>query len=418
MIVKLRHALVMFAVLIFATLFLKENINSMAIIGFSVLLLAYTLFSKDFRLGNGKKALRDGLPLIVYFILALLGFLINKESNDKYLLRLLPFLISPLFIYYFSRFPKSKKKVLTGFVVATLLFLLFLDILAIRDMIDLKSLYVIQDGREYYRFIYTRFTRDYFNHIYLSTFILMSGFLVLQFKPLRSLYARWAIILYLLFHLLILSSRAVIISLVLASLIFLLFYCLQNKRKFKYLILFVLGFIVSSLVVYNFKDTLLLNRYSQIFEFYDNEDRILQRNYSINNRIKVYLIGASLFKDPSYYDLNGTGLSYKTIREQYDSAFKSDFPFETNTFNTHNQYINNFIDWGIIGLLLTVYLLYKPIRASLKSKEYWLLIFWSSFAFILLMESFLIRHRGIIFFVLFYSLFLTDKQPLPDKSKE
>jgi hypothetical protein len=140
-----------------------------------------------------------------------------------------------------------------------------------------------------------------------------------------------------------------------------------NRKKAKYLILLLAFMLLGSGLVYTFRDTLLLNRYSQAFDLYDNQDRILTRNYSINNRIKLYIIGASLLEDHERYGINGTGLSYSVIRKKYNSRFSDEFPFETSTFNTHNQYINNFIDWGLAGLLLMCYLLFQPIRISFRS---------------------------------------------------
>lgn len=392
------------SVLVVFTLFFKENLNSMALIVFVTFTLVLQYRSKHTSFFFHRKTLMVVIPLLLYFILALIGFVSNPESNGDYLVRLLLFLIAPLCYYFFQRVTGSKKIVIVAFVIATSLFLVFLDSLALWDMISAKSVYVEQNGRKYYRFIYTRLTQDYFNHIYLSTYIVMAIMLLLQFKPIQNRKISGILIAYFLFHLLILSSRAVIISGLIGGLILFVILSIKNRKKLKYLLYLLVFLLLSSAIVYQYRDTLLLNRYSQVFDLYTNREKILQRNYSVNNRIKVYIIGASLLKEKSLYGINGTGLSYKIIKEQYDTAFKDDFPFETSTFNTHNQYINNFIDWGIMGLLLTLWLLYKPIAAAFNARQYWMAVFWVSFVFVLTMESFLIRQRGIVFFIMFYTL--------------
>ncbi len=395
-------------VLLVATLFLKENINSIAIILTSLLIFLCIVRKGDFRSFTHKGILKQGLPLVLYFVLAVAGWLINQDSNGNYAMRLLPFLIAPLFLYYFYYFRESRAVIARYFIAATLVFLVFLDFQAIQDMIVAHSVYVVQEGRTYYRFMYTRFTGAYFNHIYLSTYILMAIFLVLQFKTFRKKYIRAGILCFFAVHLLLLSSRAVIIAVLLGGFLVLAYVSFRNPRNVKYLILLITGLAAATLIVYSFRDSLLLNRYSQAFELYKHQDRILQRNYSINNRIKVYIIGAALLSEPRLYGINGTGLSYDIIREKYNSAFREEFPFETSTFNTHNQYINNFIDWGLLGLFIMAYMLYLPVTSAFKRKQYWLLTFWLSFLFILAMESFLIRHRGIVFFILFYTLLVPE----------
>ncbi len=404
MTVKLNKAITGAMVLLVATLFLKENINSMAIILVSILILILIIKKAGYKSFSDKEMLWYGLPLVLYFVLAITGLLLNQNSNGTYVLRLVPFLIAPLLLYAFQKFPESRDVVIRYFIAATVVFLLFLDLLAIRDMLLSHSLYVVHEGRTYYRFMYTRFTGEYFNHIYLSTYILMAIFLVLQFKSFRRKYIRLGILCFFACHLLLLSSRAVIIAVLLGGFLVLTYISIRDRRKVKNLILLIAGLAAAVLLVYAFRNTLLLNRYSQAFELYEHQDRILQRNYSINNRIKVYIIGASLLSEPRLYGINGTGLSYDIIRDKYNTTFREEFPFETSTFNTHNQFINNFIDWGIPGLVFTAFLLYRPVATAYKRKQYWLLTFWLSFVFILAMESFLIRHRGIVFFLLFYAL--------------
>ena len=100
------------------------------------------------------------------------------------------------------------------------------------------------------------------------------------------------------------------------------------------------------------------------------------------------------------FEINGTGIVDQSIERRYNEMFKNSFGFNTETYNSHNQYINNFIDWGYLGVLLLIILLGILVRRSILSKAYWLAFFWIFFAFLLMMESALIRQRGIMLFVI------------------
>ncbi len=403
---KLKEIILYLGILFMASFFLKENLNSMALILFSSSIFALCILKKDF--SSLRQAFVIGLPLVLYFVIAFIGFYTNKDSSSGYFLRLVPFLISPLFIYYY-RSSDSKKTIITAFLVANVLCLLFLDILAMKDMLIAKSFFVVEQGRENYRFLYTRFTGDYFNHIYLSTYSLFSLVLLLQFKLVNNKILRLALASYFILHIAFLGSRAVVIGILLASFLSIVALSILDKKNLKYLLVLLAAFLVTTSVVYTFKNTLLMNRYAQAFEWWKNKDLLLKRDYSINNRAKLYLIGFSMFEDLERYDINGTGIASREIEAKYLSDFAEKFNFNTITYNAHNQFINNFIDWGILGVLLLCYLLFLAVKKAYENKLNWIGFFWLSFCIILMMESVLIRHRGIIFFVFFFTLFANSK---------
>jgi hypothetical protein len=398
-------------ILLMASFFLKENLNSLAIILFSLLILVQCIVIKGYI--AFKKAIVIGLPLILYYLLSLIGIFVNQDSNNDYLVRLLPFLVSPIFIYYHVS-SGSKKTAINFFLLANVLFLIFLDILAIKDMIIANSLFIVEEGGKNYRFLYTRFTGNYFNHIYLSTYSLFSIALLFQFKIVKTNFLRNLLAAYLLLHIALLGSRAVVIGILIASLFSFIALSILDKKNLKYLLGLLVAFLIASSVIYSYRNTLLMNRYAQAFEWWENKELILKRDYSINNRAKLYVIGFSMFEDLDRYDINGTGLAPNEIKRKYSSEFKDEFILKTITYNAHNQFINNFIDWGILGILLLCYLLFMTVKVSFANKLNWIAFFWLSFCIILMMESFLIRHRGIVFFVFFYTLFGYYKPQLRD----
>jgi hypothetical protein len=393
------------------SLFAKESINTIIFIAFIILLIVQLIVDHKKRtlyLTSLKN--RYVIALVIYFILGLIGVLINPESKTGYLIRLAPFLLASFFIFHNHSSRGSFSIFVKTFILGNLLLLLFLDFMAVYDMIKDNSLFVELGDKKYYRFLYTRYTMsDYFSHIYLSAYTLLTLILVHQFNYLTKK-AKWILTFYLLIHLFMMGSRAVVISLIVASLLFLVIASIMKAKYFKYLLSLVLGLFLLSSVAYIFKDTILFNRYSQVYEWYGKRDKVLERNYSINKRIKIYIIGSSFFKTKSV-EINGTGIVDKQIEKRYNEKFKDSFNFKTETYNAHNQYIHIFIDWGYIGVLLLLFLLYLLIKDAASKRFLWIMFFWLFFAILLSMESFLIRQRGIMLFIIFGCLFISKDNP-------
>ncbi|UJH69041.1 O-antigen ligase family protein [Allomuricauda sp. SCSIO 65647] len=320
--------------------------------------------------------------------------------------RLVPFVLAPFIIFQNKTSKKGISMFVKAFIIGNLILLLALDFIAIYDMLMANSVFVELGKHKYYRFLYTRYTMgDYFSHIYLSAYTLLTLVLVHQFNFFRKR-IKWILTLYLLIHLFMMGSRAVVISIILASFLFLLIASMLKAKFFRYLLLLLLGLTLLSTAAYMFKDTIFFNRYSQIFEWYGKRDKVLERNYSINKRIKIYIIGSSFFKTKSF-EIDGTGIVDSQIEKRYNERFKNEFNFKTETYNAHNQYIHNFIDWGYLGILVLLFLLFLLVKDATKKRYLWVLFFWLFFAILLSMESFLIRQRGIMLFIIFGSLFMS-----------
>ncbi|WP_425235169.1 O-antigen ligase family protein [Ulvibacterium sp.] len=354
-----------------------------------------------------KKFGHGQLPFILYFLLGIVGLLVNADSNLDYQTRLIPFLFVPLFAIIFMTNEKFKKKFLQFFIVGCIALLVFLDLWAIYDMVSERSLYVKINGRMYYRFLYTRYTGGgYFSHIYLSSYSVFSIVALFLLKNVNKSPKYFAAI-YLLLHLFMLGSRAVVIALLLAGFAQLAISAFKSRKHFLRLIIFtgiVLGLFTSA---YIFRDTVLFNRYSQVFEWTEKRDLLLERNNSINKRVKIYVIGASFF-DTKSFEIDGTGIVDKAIANRYESTFKDYFSFKTETYNAHNQYIHNFVDWGYLGIFLLISLLFVLFKQASIPGSAPLLFFWIFFVFLLLMESVLIRQRGILLFVFASSLTMAN----------
>lgn len=75
--------------------------------------------------------------------------------------------------------------------------------------------------------------------------------------------------------------------------------------------------------------------------------------------------------------------------------------------NLHNQYLDMAVRFGLVGLIFWLAANYFALRAALKTQHYFYLLFLTIFALSLLTENFLDRQKGIVFFNLFNTAFLS-----------
>mgnify|MGYP006185079777 FL=1 len=78
--------------------------------------------------------------------------------------------------------------------------------------------------------------------------------------------------------------------------------------------------------------------------------------------------------------------------------------------NFHNQYIQVFAELGIFGLILLITILFFNIKNAFLSKDFLHIAFSILMISLFLTESFLLRQRGVAFFVIFYCLFNYKEQ--------
>jgi O-antigen ligase len=77
--------------------------------------------------------------------------------------------------------------------------------------------------------------------------------------------------------------------------------------------------------------------------------------------------------------------------------------------NFHNQFIQIFAESGVIGLLLLLLMLAFLLKHGIQHKDFLTITFVVLMISVFLTESFLWRQRGMVFFVTFYCLFLSNK---------
>jgi len=194
--------------------------------------------------------------------------------------------------------------------------------------------------------------------------------------------------------------------------IFLIFITILSsiKNKLKAIILSFSLLIITLFLAYNFSPN-FHNRSNQLYT--DIQNVVLHDNYrgSGGSRIALNIMGVNTFFD---YPLLGTGISHsmKDIKEYA----KAD-GFNAKRFQYFSDYHNGFltiiVQLGVVGLLISIMIIYALFSFSYKDKQYTLYANLFAVAFVLFSVTHNVFHtmNPMIFFTLFAGYFnaLTKK---------
>jgi len=128
---------------------------------------------------------------------------------------------------------------------------------------------------------------------------------------------------------------------------------------------------------------------------------------SVNLRLLEWQASWSIIKK-TWLTGVGTGDGQNAMKLYYASYNPSTMDMD---FNSHNQYFETILELGIIGLISLLCCFFLPGFRPWNSILY--LSFILLFSLMCLTESMLARQKGIVFFTLFQSLFLSVRSAAP-----
>ncbi|MES2545376.1 MAG: O-antigen ligase family protein [Bacteroidota bacterium] len=408
--------LLILLVLTLLTIPLSHNINSVSI----GLLTLFTIIT--FRKENFKIEVSLLLPIMLYLLMLVsLIWSIDKNSTISALGKEIPLLLIPfVFLSVGSFATVQKQKILKYYSYGIFLFSLFYLIKAV------VRFFLSGDSSVF--FYHELVTKDV-NAIHVSVYVAIA-FFYFFIKTTKTLLDSLIIILLGLMVLL-LSSKNIIIVFIGLMACYHLFYSKNSQRlRLKNLILFF---------VFLFSLTFI----GKVKERFKQEYETIMTDSSVNDVIskgdaKVYNVSIkqawtnSRFKPNDYFPgtafrvyqfrifiemlqedsifFTGYGLnaSYPKIEAkgiQYNLFLGNGEQQGYQTKNFHNQYIQNFAELGIFGLLLLVIMLFLNFKKALKTKDFMHISFAVLMISLFLTESFLWRQRGVLFFTVMYCFF-------------
>lgn len=132
-----------------------------------------------------------------------------------------------------------------------------------------------------------------------------------------------------------------------------------------------------------------------------------------NHRVYLWNYSAEVIGENTLWG-TGTGAANKALHEKLltsDARFwdgeKTYYLYEKE-YNAHNQFLQSWMTYGIIGFLILLAILFLPMFRSVQQKD------WLSLGFLILCvisfstESMLERQAGVLWFAVFYSLLVVS----------
>ena len=402
----------------YATIFLASfpilglKKTALAVILWSVFSLIVLLSEKTYR-SVLKKDKINMLILSAYYLAFVIGFFFieDKILATKFLEKNIAFLIFPVFMIVNKNliYNDTLKKTIQVFILSNIILAAYIWIVILSN----GYLKVMQSDTYYNPII-----RNFFSDIseihlpYLGILFVFSSLMLLQdifsskikitnLNILRclgigllvfsviSFAARLALVLFLLISLFLLFkittsiwSKIIFVS-VLLSVVFLTFVIPSSKKRID--------------EIYNTK-LILPNKN--------------QKSEEVNFRYGIYHCASLILKD-NWITGVGPGNVQKDLNSCYsDYTYKNYDDYSKIDYNSHNQYLDILLKYGIFGLVLFfVFLFWGIANTNLSYRIFLFLIVMA-----MLTENILDRQVGIIFFTFFNSLFFINPTNYFEKS--
>ena len=399
---------------VLATIPLPFFINSLFVIGFVIVCILF--YINNIALS---KIIVIYLLIILFISMVIPQAFINNNVNFfSGIQKTLPFLTIPLLFLNKSLFNNLKsEKILRYYSISNAFLALFFIF---------KALYkFILSGNKETFFFHNLVGLDQ-NAIFVSIYASFSFFYFFKIKK-KTLFDRFNLMVLLFFIFLLSSKTIIFIDLFLLILYYFFFSSTDSSVKS---LTFICGaiFVFFSIYFVPQVNKRAIEEYQTAFvdntvnQFYSNK---VEKAYNVsiheawNNEkfernqffpgMAYRVFHIRLFKESIIqknkiffgYGLNNTD---GVLRQQY----KQYQLFLSQTYqNYHNQYIQTFAETGVISFLLIILIVFMNLFNAIKNKNFLHLVFAITMLIFFFTESFLIRQRGIIFFVTLYCLFNT-----------
>ncbi|MEI6766192.1 MAG: O-antigen ligase family protein [Bacteroidota bacterium] len=211
------------------------------------------------------------------------------------------------------------------------------------------------------------------------------------------------------------SARSGILSIILVSFIYILFYV--RLRKFNSLV--KIGFVVFAVAL-----LLLIFKYNVRFKsfFIDRNNAPISNTNSIagnNMRLLIWQVSMGIIGDNVVGGV-GNGDIHSELNKGYSKLGLTQAA-DLN-LNVHNQFIETFLGVGIFGFILLLMVFFYPAIVAWRRKDSLLMLFLILTSFNFMFESMLSTQAGIVFFCWFYAYLLfvkhdRESQPAFDKKQ-
>jgi len=378
---------------------------------FLIFLFVYSLYDRWNGQPTGKKGMRmaELCFLILFFLMYVIGLLRswNLSVGFSQVEKIFSLIIIPVSLLVAGRrFTVDQVNVIcSGFIIACLIISVVCYGDALYNIIHFDSIKVLNKERDYYYFTYIYLTNvSRIDPIYLSLYCNFSVLYILT----TTLRKTWKIFLvtYLIIFILLISSKIGILCLLLTLLL-----TPVLKGSFTFRILALSVTIVAVVVVSVSQVSFLKQRFLVNLDF-DYRDEYSGLWSSFSQRLAVWSCAKESIEEAPLFLGYGTGNGNLALFEKYkEKGYIRGFE---DHLNAHNEFIQTFLDIGIIGLSVLLIMLLIPLRRAIQSGDLLVALFLLMMTEYFLVESILSRQKGVVFFAFFYALLNDKKTDVPE----
>lgn len=352
---------------------------------------AVSLLNAAFNRPNKIRALA---PPVIYFVVIVISLTLleDGENVSSKLVRALPFLFIPLSFSFVNVL--TRRGVERVFNVFSNVLVLYTIVLAINALTRYKG------SKDIDVFFYHEFSSLFdINAIYLSTVLLLSYiFLLTKTKVIWDYFK----LVFIIAAIVLLSSKMILLLAVTLS----VFIGLKRRSPLKIKILFLSVFTLLCVALLNsnkihervndelqsnLAEVLTTEKFNHVYFWTGSSIRLFQARvfWELLQEEKKYFFG---------YGFNSSQEQIKAKHIQYNL-----YPGFHN-YNFHNQYLQTMAELGIIGLLSLGFILINFLKIPFKSRSLFPILTALVFLILFLTESYLVRQRGIVYFLFYYCL--------------
>lgn len=345
---------------------------------------------------NRVKRIRALAPPVIYFIVIVISLTLLEDGENVFskLVRALPFLFIPLSFSFMNVL--TRKGIERIFVVFSNVLVLYTTLLLINAIVRYKA------NKNIDVFFYHEFSSLFdINAVYLSMVLLLSYiFLLTKTKVIWDYFK----LVFIIAAIVLLSSKTILFLAVTLS----LFIGLKRTSPLKIKVLFLSVFSLLCVALLNsnkinerlndelqsnLAEVLTTEKFNHVYFWTGSSIRLFQARvfWELLQEEKKHFFG---------YGFNSSQEQIKAKHIQYNL-----YPGFHN-YNFHNQYLQTMAELGIIGLLSLGFIFINFLKIPFKSRSLFSILTAVVFLVLFLTESYLVRQRGIVYFLFYYCLII------------
>lgn len=384
-----------------------------------ILFLGVSFFSlKKIKLNFNKTIV---LPILLYLIMVLsLVWTRDFDATVSGLQKEVLFLLIPLAFLFVPNLSKiNTQKIFRIYSFGMVLYALYYFGKAIFRY--------IQTGNKAVFFYHELVTLD-LNAIYVAVFASFAMFYFISRKG-KLLLERICIFILAIFVFLLSSKSIIFIDFLLIIYFYINFSDTQNSVKMVTIASVTVFLAFSLIFVEEIRDRFLIeyetafvdntlnedignsNVYNVSLKQAWNDEKFEQNHFFPGTAMRIYQI--RIFKEMiPEENILFTGFGLEASQDNIRKKTKEYNLYEGyGEFNFHNQYVQTFAELGIFAFIILLAMLILNIKKALADKNFLHIVFSLTMIILFLTESFFCRQRGIVFFIILYSIFNVVKKP-------